>query len=248
MTNETEKKVAENLHEKKNASQLKSQNQISSLEKGGVNYILKEVKYLIISGVIPLFTLIFNIPNFIHLLALNDPDRNPQQPPPQPNSTPSPPPVFDVLTPLIIMIVFSMVALIKFGFLLRWRQKFQSFRKISRLIQPKKEDPVSMTALFYDLVNHMENIRKVFILLNLIFLLYLQFFIRYIMGPIFKPVPGQPPRDPILEVLNFVSQIALIFYMVFEWTHFLRWNKKLTKLTKLEQQIYEEIGEIGGNE
>jgi hypothetical protein len=45
----------------------------------------------------------------------------------------------------------------------------------------------------------------------------------------------------IMPWLNVILQVLLIIYLFINWRHFIRWNKKLTKLKDLERQIYKEL-------
>jgi len=45
----------------------------------------------------------------------------------------------------------------------------------------------------------------------------------------------------VTRLLNIICQVGLILYLIFEWRHFYRWNKKLKKLKEFEKKIYKEL-------
>ena len=100
---------------------------------------------------------------------------------------------------------------------------------------------ISLTNLFYNIITDMQTIKIIFYIMNIVCLFYFQWFIRIIFGDLFIRRIFISPQQTTIQILNFIAQIGLLFYMVFEWKHFIRWNKKLKKLSKLESKIYNEL-------
>jgi hypothetical protein len=86
----------------------------------------------------------------------------------------------------------------------------------------------------------MRILKLTFIGLNIICAYYLIWFVGFFFIRPPLPLP-RPPLHYIVQWLNIFSQIGLLFYLIFEWRHFYRWNKKLKELKEFERKIYLEI-------
>ncbi|MHA1819354.1 MAG: hypothetical protein ACTSVC_02700, partial [Promethearchaeota archaeon] len=99
---------------------------------------------------------------------------------------------------------------------------------------------ITLTNLFYDIIEHMENIKKFFILLNILSIIYLIWgFDFFIIG---IPINISNHLYKLIWNLNFIAFLLLIFYISFEWVHFIKWYKKLKAVKDFEKKIYEELG------
>lgn len=240
------------------------------IESNGLKYIQKQKQYLIVTAIFPIYAIILQIFNLIVIIKRIAP------PPPQFPRPPflEPRNIYDIITPIIVFLVISTFALVKFVFLLIWMKKvrqYESFQKSSEEGSPSKEksendspsptgftDPVdltlspeqikfeesqsgSLTRLFYDIVSHMQSIRVIFLLLNLTFIFYFQWFIGFLFSFFGITTNLHPQPDVLFQILNVIAQFGLIWYMVFEWRHFIRWNRKLRHLVAFEKQVYFEI-------
>jgi hypothetical protein len=66
--------------------------------------------------------------------------------------------------------------------------------------------------------------------------------IRFRFGdPAAIPSISNPEDFFIIGVLNFLNMIGMAFYLIYEWKHFYRWNKKLKKLKEFEKKINKEL-------
>jgi hypothetical protein len=136
-------------------------------------------------------------------------------------------------------------------FLLRWRKKVYQYENQQQ--NPSLvEGNVTLTHLFYDIIDIMEKLKKVFIVLSVFFVFYLQWFFRFFINQIDVVLwEGLPSLDldsfsSIMPWLNVILQVLLIIYLFMNWRHIIRWNRKLTKLKALEQQIYRKLDLEGG--
>ncbi|MHA1339257.1 MAG: hypothetical protein ACTSRZ_07840 [Promethearchaeota archaeon] len=98
---------------------------------------------------------------------------------------------------------------------------------------------ISLTQLFYDIIEYMNKAKATFYILTAIFAVYFFWgFDFFITGlPIFIPFI-------ILKrimTINFIGYILLIIYMLYQWIHFLRWHLKHRKLKKFEKRIVKEL-------
>lgn len=216
------------------------------IENNGLKYIKQQKQYLIITAIFPIYSIFVQIFNIISVLDRIS--RPPLKPPINPLLETQI--IFNILTPSIILLVISTFAFVKFIFLYMWMRKVHEY-EIQTNIQQKilkntenqeiVRSSITLTQLFYDIVEHMQLIRIIFILLNLVFILYLHwsigFFLRF-YGILTHLIPL--PHN-IFYILNAVSEFGLILYMGFEWKHFYKWNKKIQHLNKLEKKIYEEL-------
>jgi len=222
----------------------------SNLEKGGLDYVKREKNYLKISITYPIFSLSIQLLNLLLIPLLGTL-----------SSVPHPNPffLFDMLTPALISFVVTMFFLANAIFSIRWKRKVEDYERLSTKFSKDStsvdnndqnslaaSNP-SLTVLFYDIVKNMEVIRKLFIIVN-IFLLYnvtwfIHFaFIRFRFGdPSAIPTISDPEDFIIIGVLNLLNVVGMAFYLIYEWKHFYRWNKKLRKLKELEKKISKEL-------
>ena len=230
-----------------------------NIENSGLKYIKNQQHYIIFSAIFPIYSIVVQLVNIIYTLNML------RFPPPPPNR---PIPIFDVLTPFFVLLAFSILALIKFIFLLIWNRKVKNYDtfcieisikdkleneaknidnleniKISRITtQNRREgEPNSLIMLLYDLIDHMRSIRYIFILLNVVFVLYFQWFIRFFLSYLHLIPPGMNPPNILFKILNTIAEFGILLYMIFEWRHFLRWNKKLKKIDEFEKVISEDL-------
>lgn len=242
------------------------------LENSGLNYIKNQKRYLFASVFLPIFIIATQIINFIFLLLGGISPHGPiggNMHPPQPGSFNPPIPLFDTLTPVIILMIFAIIGVINGIFLANWLKKIQNYdlhktdkryftsqedidktnpvnsvneNTSNNISGEKHENRIFLTKLFYEIVGHIEKVRAIFIIMNIVFILYFQFFLRYFLL-FFMEFVGLPFMDihTFLNILNFITQIVLIIYLVIEWKHFIHWNSKLNKLKRLEHEISKEI-------
>ncbi|MFW9904880.1 MAG: hypothetical protein ACFFFH_11150 [Candidatus Thorarchaeota archaeon] len=190
--------------------------------KTGINYIKNEGYYLIFTGIFPILIAIIQILNIFFIfgtkpLPIPFPDRPPH------------PPLFDVLLPPLVLIIFALVGFTKFIFLMKWR---------SNLNKIEDELPI-LTKIFYEIIVYMNRAKWLFAAENVIFVFYSQWMFHYFLNDLL--LNRLPPGPPIIQLLNLFAQIGLIFYLIFEWRHFLKWNKKLNELKLYEKKIFEEL-------
>ncbi|MFW9997463.1 MAG: hypothetical protein ACFFD4_35795 [Candidatus Odinarchaeota archaeon] len=219
---------------------------LEKIQDMGFKYIKNETNYLIISALFPVFAIFVQILNFIFILNTQQ-----QLPPPPPDRGLA---FVDTVTPLVIMLVISSFALFNFYFLLKWRKKIDLFEK-QRAIMPENNlkgsrngdfpKTIPLTGLFYDIIDHVSNIKKIFYGLNIIVVFNLQWYIRYFLIELRLIFPDHPPPPiplpELIQILNFLCQISLFLYLAYEWKHFLQWNKRLSRLSFLEQSVYHEL-------
>ncbi len=210
----------------KNDKEVKYDGIYSQMEKGGLNYIKKKKNYLIISVIYPIYAIILQL---INLIFIVNPDA------PRPPSRPGFPSLLDVLTPIIIILIISAFALINFIFLFSWMYKVKNYHN-----QPTKKN-ITLTLVFYEIIKNMEIIKKIFIILNIACVFYFLWYLNWTFMFFIFSNPPLPPPPLHVHLLNIFSQIGLIFYLIYEWRHFFRWNKKLKELKEFEIKIYNEL-------
>jgi len=217
----------------------------SILEKGGLDYVKKQENYLTISAIFPIYTIIIQVINLIFILQLEA-----MKPPIGPN--PGGPDFFDIISPILIFFVISFFTLINSTYLVKWRNILNQYenygRKIRKIssIQEESNYPegnVSLTRVFYDIINYMEIIRIVFVILIIFFIYNSIWFFRFFFVRLDQIAPIHPPpiQQHFTVILNFISQISLIIFLLFQGRHFFRWNKKLSELKSYERKIYKEL-------
>lgn len=233
------KKLTEKQKNDKNTLERKSSWYLK-LEESGINYINKYKYYLILSALLPIFLIIIQIINtsfialvekdisligFKYLLG------------------------FEIFAPRFKLMTISMIGLVKFIYLFNWnkklidyREEYKNFMKNNNSVkeEPLPKESFPLTRLFYDIISQMKISKVIFILINVIcFVYFIWNFIFFLVSP---PVPPLLfPLFRIIGLFNFISQVILIAYLIFEWRHFYRWNKKLKKLSNFEKKIYSEL-------
>ncbi len=204
------------------------------LEKGGLNYINHKKNYLLFSAVIPIFIITVQSISFIFqiILSFTGPGRGP--------------PLHEVLAPMTLLLIIGLFTLINFLFLLRWKNKTENYisqqtfeSKVSKFDEEMESTKkrITLTEFFYEIVRNMNIIKIFFIFLNAVCVYYYIWYYGFFMG-------NRPPSNPLMNAimtLTIVSQIVLIIYLIYEWNHFLKWNKKLQALKSFERQIYQDL-------
>ena len=217
----------------------------SRLEKGGLDYVKKQKNYLTFSALFPIYTIIIQVINLIFIFQLEA-----MKPPVGPN--PGGPDLFDIISPILIFLVISLFTIIICAFLIKWRRLLNRYEKESKEIRKatsKLEDgdypmgTVSLTHIFYDIIRNMEKIRIIFVILIFFFFFNSIWFVRFFFVRLDQIAPIHPPpiQQHFTVFLNFISQISLILYLLFQGRHFHQWNKKLKKLKTYEKKIYREL-------
>ncbi len=214
----------------------------AEVERSGIYFIRSQKRYLRWSMIFPIYNLVVQI---AYILAL------PQRAPPGMLPPPGPPLLFDVLTPPIVLIVFSLFAFIHYLFLRTWNSKVQRYDaqkgrfddllKSSPDAEDNPSDFVSLSQLFYDIRNHMAKIRIIFFILNVTVILSMGHFLQALLIDLRLTPALIPPAPPIIQFFDYLNQIGLIMYLVYQWKIFLRWNRKNTKIPAFEKQVYEEV-------
>ena len=139
----------------------------SKIEKNGLNYIKNERNYLILSALVPIYIIVVQCINLGYIFTA---------PPVIPLDPRPPPDPIMVFTPIIILVVISFFALLNFGYLLSWKRKVKTYEgKI-----PNKQQTI--TSLFYGIIKNMENIRVIFILVNIISFYYFIWFLLWALS------------------------------------------------------------------
>ena len=196
------------------------------IESGGLNYIKNEKNYLILSAVVPIYMIIVQCINLGYVFTAPPIDPSDPRPPINP---------FNVFTPSIILFIISFFALINFIYLMSWREKIKIYE--GKALKKQK----SLTSLFYDIVKSMKTIRIIFIIVNINSLYY---FIWFILWTLSIMEPHHPPPPLHINILNGLSIVGLLIYLIIQWKHFIQWNRKLRKLRFFEKQIFNEICEL----
>ena len=217
----------------------------SRLEKGGLDYVKKQKNYLTFSAFFPIYTIIIQVINLIFIFQLEA-----MRPPLGPN--PGGPDLFDIVSPIIIFLVISFFTLIHCAYLVKWRRllnHYENYSKKLRKISSTQEESnyptggVSLTHIFYDIIKNMEKIRIIFVILIFFFIYNSIWFFRFFFIRLDQIAPIHPPpiQQHLTVILNFISQISLIIYLLFQGRHFYRWNKKLSELKTYERKIFKEL-------
>jgi hypothetical protein len=218
------------------------------MERGGLNYIKNKRNYLILSGIVPFLSLFVQIVNLyltLDRLFFFWRYRDPSKPF---HVFENPFLLIDFITPLIPFLLFSLLALVHFIYLFRWKKKVNRYEEHQKKAIATQEEisdiHVTLTQLFYDIIDNMETIKKIFIALNVVVLLNLQWFFRFFLKELLAIIS---PRwyikllRGITPWMNLLLYALLLFYFIMNWRHFKRWNKKLNKLKKFEKQVYSEL-------
>ena len=216
---------------------------------GGLYYIKNQRNYLLINAIIPAYCFIVQTINliftFMFILRIEELLQRIEEIFPQRRIQKTPFFLIDALTPSLLFFVFIIFSIINFIFLVRWRKKVHQYEN-QQQDASLSEDNVTLTQLFYDIIEIMEKLKKIFIVLNVFFVFYIQWFFRFFLNELlFRKIPSStgliPFRSVFMPWLNLILQLLLLIYLVMNWRHFLRWNKKLTKLKDYEKQIYREL-------
>ena len=219
---------------------ISDQTLYAEIANDSIRYILSEKRYVIISIILPLIIILCQIANFVLvILAFRASDR----------TSPRPPPVFDLITPVFIFTIVTIFMLVHIFYLIKWNFKVKKYSERRELAIKnsiaengvKSDEFVSLSQIFYDIVNHMRNIRFIFIALNFVSILYLTWIIRQLLMRLLIIVHRDPPFPLPWFILNSVVLVALIIYLGFQWKHFLKWNRKLSKLDEFERRVYQEL-------
>jgi hypothetical protein len=232
-------------------NQTPSTKTVLDLSVLGITYIRSQQKSLIGSLIYPLVTIVIQVLNFIFMLNLTrpPPHQNPDLLPPQILQNPPPPLfAFDFLTPIIIFIILAVVALWKVVFVFGLRNKaiaFQEYQHKLTRVNPGDEESgpenygpsESLTSLFYRLVKYMEWIQRLSLMMYCVFIIYIQWYIRYFLM-LFGIIPGALPRlFDVMFWVNLADQIGLIFFLIPDLRQFIHWHRKLSRLRDFEQKI-----------
>ena len=203
-----------------------SEQSFLKIEKDGLKYIKNERNYLIMSALVPIYIIIVQCINLGYIFTA--PPINPLDPRPPVNP-------INAFTPIIILLIISFFALVNYRYLISWKGKV----KIYEGKTPSKQK--TLTSIFYDIIKSMENIRVIFIIVNIISLYY---FIWFVLWALSIMDPHHPPPPLHVNILNGLSQGGLIIYLIIQWKHFIQWNRKLKQLKLFEKQIFHEICEL----
>lgn len=230
-----------NEKEEKNRDELQIRaSWYTKIEESGINYINKYKYYLLLSALIPIFLIIIQIINTFYAAIVESSGTLLRERFLK---------FFILIIPRFNFMTISIIALVKFIFMFKWNKKLMDYKiqyaKFMRNYTIKDEDVPKgegfpLTKLFYEIISQMRFSKGVFIVLNVFCIMY--FFWTIFFFLISPPIP--PPRSPtfhIIGLFNYISQILLIIYLIFEWRHFYRWNKKLNKLSEFEKTIYSEL-------
>lgn len=231
-----------------------------ALVQSGVQYVKHQTRYLVASAILPLFALVVQIVNFL-LMARAFPLPSGAPPPP------GHPHLVDQLTPAILVAAIATLALFKFLALLQWRHHLGDLARLRRARDsdfpappiegnshalesnshaPESDsDPrpaPSLTNLFYRVVAVMGRARVLFLVLNALFVVYLQWFVRFFLVELgILASPGLVPPHDAWFWFNVTAQLGLVAYVVLGWRHYLRWGKKLKRLRQFERQVYRDL-------
>lgn len=245
-------KIPENPEPEPKSDKIKQ-----DLRSGGLNYIHQQNRLVLIPVIFGIFTLIVQGFNIFFVIGMGGFNRPPPVPdgPVIPGDT-HPPPPFDLATPAIIFLIFAIFLLIKVFFLIYLRKMTYAFEhKTKRILPAKLEYPsvsesesdspesndLTMTKVFYTIIDHMNLIQKLSICLYLVFILYLQWYIRYFID-LFGLFPAALSSfENIMHMLNFINQIGLLFYLIFDIYQYAHWYKKLQKIQVFERSISQEF-------
>lgn len=226
---------------------------LEKAEKGGLNYINKEQSYLKISVIFPIYSLGIIIINIVIILigAIFLRISQSGTPRPDPDLTLDQKLIlgFILIIPSLVFFALSLFSLVQFLFLKKWKMKVHAYHKEFGELKSKEisnqetetGSTATLTNLFYDIVKHMEKIRKVFIIINILAFFYIWWSLRLFGAIIYLLVQEVASFFPFMLILNFSGAIVLIIFLIFMWIHFLPWNRKLKSLKNFEQKIAEEL-------
>ncbi len=195
-----------------------------SLEES-MNYIKKEQMYLLWSGIFPAYSIGVNVVNisFVMIAILNNWILIRR--------------LVDILIPLAFFFLITIFSTFQFIFLTKWKNQFIRFQELPS--KPNKKR-VSLTDLFYSIIEFMEKARIFFILVNIAGLMYFIWGFDFFITGIPLSISLQTFAK-ITFYLNLVSFFVLLLYLVYQWIHFVRWNKKLRHIKDFEKIISDEL-------
>ncbi|TFG21070.1 MAG: hypothetical protein EU530_01150 [Promethearchaeota archaeon] len=195
-----------------------------SLENS-VNYIKKEQMYLLWSGIFPAYSIGVNVVNisFVLIAILNNWILIRR--------------LVDILIPLAFFFLITIFSTFQFIFLTKWKNQFNRFQHLPSKPSTKR---VSLTDLFYSIIEFMEKARIFFILVNIAGLMYFIWGFDFFITGIPLSISLQMFAK-ITFYLNLVSFFILLLYLIYQWFHFVRWNKKLRQIKEFEKKINEEL-------
>ncbi len=215
---------------------------LDKIDKWGLNYIRKTRFYLELSAFFPIYIVIVGIINFVFLTYVNITSIESQKV--------IPIHAIIVFTSFVLIFVFS---LLQFLFLRKWNIKIKEYNKRiktdnNRIFNYEDEknhknlaNKPSLTDIFYDVLNHMEKIRILFIFLNIVSIIYIFYNIMiFIRLFVFLKAPIIMTFN-IIRYLNISVAIVLVSYLIYMWYHFTKWNIKLKKIKNYEKMVTREL-------
>ncbi|MBN2156567.1 MAG: hypothetical protein JW776_11035 [Candidatus Lokiarchaeota archaeon] len=204
------------------------------LLRNSFNYIIREQMYLLWSGIFPTYCIAVNLVNFSFVMLAIIKNwiliRR----------------LVDIIIPLVIFTILTIFAMGQFIFLKKWKNEFHEYQKQKYypknvpLPVEKQMSRTSLTNIFYSIISYMQNTRTLFILLNLVSIVYLIWgFDFFIIGmSLSLALEG---FAKVTWYLNGASVFILLVYMVYQWYHFIKWNKKLVRIKSFEKDIFTEL-------
>ncbi|MHA1995276.1 MAG: hypothetical protein ACW97Z_12100 [Candidatus Hodarchaeales archaeon] len=208
----------------------------------GLSYIKNQRNYLVINAIIPIYCIIVQAFNlfFTFSFILRVEEIVPEIRKPRTTLF-----LVDALTPSLLLLLFSIFAITNFIFLLHWRKKVHQYDNQQQDASREKNN-ITLTQLFYETIDIMEKLKKIFFVINVLFVFYLQWFFRFFLSEILRRIVTPPTglhsfHSVGMSWLNLILQLLLLIYLMLNWRHFYRWNKKLTKLKDFEREIYQEL-------
>ncbi|MHA1488212.1 MAG: hypothetical protein ACTSRI_00750 [Promethearchaeota archaeon] len=229
-------------------------NLMEKIEKGGLTYIKKEQSYIKLSTIFPIYSLFIIIMTLVFII-LGALFIKQGQHPPMPDFTIEQVIIMSIiiLIPACIFIALFIFSLFQLIFLKKWKKKVQEYDKLKYLysdenievLKGKKKSEyqrkTTLTNLFYDIINHLEKIRVIFIIINILSFFYLWWSFRIFALIMHFLVKESAPFFPFFFYINVSGAIILIFYLIYMWYHFKRWYKKLKSLKNYEKKIAKEL-------
>jgi len=209
------------------------ENSLETIDNLSQNYINKQKHFLRFSSAFPILPIIVNLITLITFLMSRAHTE-----------------FFLSVRFLFYVITFSFFSLISLIsikqaiYLRNWNNITQEHRKIIKTSE-NHEKIVTLTDVFYDIINYMNLFKIYFIILNLVVTIYFCIYPFIIFKEKPKPIGGDiryfPSMYFALQILNLISFVIIILYMIYMWYHFLEWNKKLKALKKYEEEMYNEV-------
>lgn len=208
-------------------------NSLEIIDNLSQNYINKQKYFLRFSSIFPILPIIVNLVTLItFLISRTRTD-------------------FFLSVRFLFYVVtfsfFSLISLISIKqaiYLRNWNNTIQEHRKIIKSSECHKKI-VTLTDIFYDLINYMKRFKFYFIVLNIVVIIYFCIYPFTIFKEKPRPVGEEIRYFPsiyfTLQILNIISFIVIIIYMIYMWYHFLKWNTKLKALRKYEKEMYNEV-------